>query len=126
MILTFTKHEFKERIKSGEKIHTIRADVNNRWKVGRKINFWLGNPRNVENNPHEFGTGVCDAISTISIYPSENRVVIKGEHITSLERLNELAENDGFDNWEQMKEWFSEEFHGKMIYWSFFEPTENN
>lgn len=125
MILTFTKPEFKERIINGTKIHTIRKDEHNRWKKGMKIHFWLGNPRNVNKNPRQFGEAVCDFVCPISIYPKENMFVIgdQGE-FKALESLDELAENDGFDNWEQMKEWFSEEFHGKMIYWSFFKPTE--
>lgn len=57
MLLTFSKPQFKNLILDGTKIHTIRLDKTNRWKKGMKIHFWMGNPRNVKNNPHQFEIG---------------------------------------------------------------------
>ena len=129
MLLTFTKPQFKDLIKQGIKQHTIREDKNNRWKVGNSIQFLMGNPRNVhaKNKPHQFGTGVCSRVETIRMdfaMPEDwqEDVVYIGENIKlkTLDELNALAVNDGFENWSQMKHWFVNQdmqFFGKIIFW---------
>jgi len=59
MLLTFSRTTFRDRIRSGIKVHTIRDDKTNRWKVGNKIHFWLGNPRNTrgKTNPINLESG---------------------------------------------------------------------
>lgn len=54
MLLTFSKIQFIDRIISGQKVHTIRDDKFNRWKVGNKIHFWFGNPRNTRGKIKPF------------------------------------------------------------------------
>lgn len=129
MILTFSKDIFVERIISGIKIHTIREDKHNRWKVGNSIQFWRGNPRNVRNNPYQFGEGICQEVKPIKIDPINNEITIfYNKHISEdiglIDSLNEIAKNDGFDSWEQMKEWFKEPFVGKIIYWTQFKKFD--
>ena len=118
MLLTFTKPQFKCLIKEGVKQHTIREDKNNRWKVGTKIHFWLGNPRNTrgKNKPHQFGTGVCCKVVPISIYPKNGAIIYDGYGL-SMSEIEDLAINDGFESWEDMKTFFTEDFVGKMIFW---------
>jgi hypothetical protein len=119
MILTFSKPEFEQLIKDEIKIHTIRKDAGNRWKVGMKIHFWMGNPRNVKRNPkpYSFATGTVYRIEPIEIYPDENCVVIGGVEFTSFSALNHIAINDGFESWAKMKKFFSENFTGRLIFW---------
>lgn len=128
MLLTFTKPKFEGLIKENIKQHTIRADKNNRWKVGNSIQFWNGNPRNVhsKNKPHQFGTGICSRVENIvmnfqmSAEDNPDSVTIGETHLKSMEELNALAINDGFDNWSQMRiffESYGECFVGKMIFW---------
>lgn len=126
MILTFSKKEFETLIKSGVKIHTIRVDKYNRWKVGRKIHFWLGNPRNTrsKNKPHSFAIGEVLKIEQIQIDFACDVVYIGNNRLDKIEQLNELAVNDGFENWLQMKKWFENDsgnFFGKLIFWKNFE-----
>lgn len=120
MLLTFTKPKFEGLIKENIKQHTIRADKNNRWKVGNTIQFWNGNPRNVhaKNKPHQFGTGVCSRIDRIAIYPNENRIIIADFSVSNTVVLDDIAKNDGFENWEEMKTFFTEDFEGKLIFWN--------
>lgn len=120
MLLTFTKPKFDGLIKENIKQHTIRADKNNRWKVGNSIQFWIGNPRNVhaKNKPYQFGTGVCSRIEKIEIYPSQNRIKINDLEATHTSALNDISVNDGFENWEDMKTFFTEDFVGKLIFWN--------
>lgn len=134
MLLTFSKTEFRNRIRSGIKVHTIRDDKHNRWKVGNKIHFWLGNPRNTRGKikPYQFGIGECSRVETIrmdfcilnDIVYIGNDIVLKSEH-----GLNVLAKNDGFDNWLQMKLWFNnpdKQYIGKIIFWKNFELVAND
>ena len=67
MLLTFTKPRFEQLIKDCVKVHTIRADKGNRWYIGTKIHFWLGNPRNTRGKvkPYQFGVGEVSRVETI-------------------------------------------------------------
>jgi thymidylate kinase len=116
MILSF-KERFVEPIKNGTKIHTIREDKHNRWKAGMKIHFWKGNPRNVTKNPYQFAESVVYKVSNIEIFPSQNRIQIQDHYFDSRCALNDIARNDGFKLWEEMKEFFPEDFKGKLIFW---------
>lgn len=126
MILTFSRDEFVEKIKNGTKIHTIREDKGNRWKVGRTIQFWRGNPRNVKNNPYQFGTGKVAKTKLIKIYPKKKLVKIYDSWcfyiFETQSELDLLAKNDGFENWKDMKTFFKEDFKGKLIFWEDFKP----
>jgi len=122
MILTFSRQSFVHSIIFGRKIHTIREDKTNRWKVGMKIHFWSGNPRNVKKHPYQFGLGMVKEVLPIEIYPSQNMVKINRNSIestiTEIKLLNRLAINDGFLGWEDMKKWFKFDFKGKIIIWN--------
>ena len=138
MLLTFSKKEFRTLIKKEVKVHTIRDDKNNRWKLGTKIHFWLGNPRNTRGKikPYQFGVGEVSRVETIRMdfaMPEEWQpdVVFIGEDIRlkTEEELNSLAINDGFENWLQMKQWFFNpdgQYFGKIIFWKNFELVAND
>lgn len=137
MLLTFSKPQFKDLIKKGIKKHTIRADKGNRWKVGTKIHFWMGNPRNTrgKNKPHQFGEGICSEIRKIQIVrsPSFATLLIDDEEIETIWKdpnsfrvysteydcpiFYQLATDDGFDSISEFLEWFNTDFEGKLIYW---------
>jgi len=117
MILTFSVKKFENLIKTGVKKHTIRRDSKNRWRLGGKIHFWLGNPRNVKKNPYPFGIGVVSDTLQVEIYPKRDYIVIDNYGYSEPEVLNQFAINDGFENWEEMKEFFKEDFKGKVIFW---------
>ena len=129
MLLTFTKPEFEGLIKKSIKLHTIREDKNNRWKVGNSIQFWMGNPRNVKNHPYQFGVGVCSRVEKIAMNFQQHRednpdtVEIGATTLRSMEELNAFAVKDGFTNWYDMSLFFGkhgERFEGKIIFWEDF------
>ena len=138
MLLTFSKPEFRNRIRREIKVHTIRDDKHNRWKVGNKIHFWLGNPRNTrgKTKPYQFGVGEVSRVETIRMdfaIPEDwqKDIVYIGNDIVlkTIDELNDLAENDGFDNWTQMKLWFDnpdKQYFGKIIFWKNFELVAND
>lgn len=138
MLLTFIKPKFEGLIKENIKQHTIRADKNNRWKVGNSIQFWMGNPRNVraKNKPYQFGTGVCSRIEKIEfrwwktenekLYPNsfddvENEKycdVYLNDEVLKIEEVQALAINDGFEDSIEFFKFFNENFVGKLIFWN--------
>jgi len=105
---------FEEKIKKGIKLHTIRGDEKNRWSKGRKIHFATGT-RTLQYNC--FKEGVCTGTQKIEI--SDRRVFIDGTML-SLEKLEELSINDGFDCLDDFWWWFDQyqPFTGKIIHWS--------
>lgn len=126
MLLTFSKLQFVEAIKKGTKTHTIREDSTNRWKVGMKIHFWFGNPRNTRGKlkPYQFGTGEVARILPIEILPDKNQLFVNGDEYTNTHVLNKIALNDGFKSWDEMKEFFKTDFKGKLIFWGNIEFTD--
>ncbi|MDJ1482473.1 hypothetical protein QNI16_18360 [Cytophagaceae bacterium YF14B1] len=129
MILTFSKPEFIDKITQGSKIHTIRQDFSNRWKPGRKIDFWLGNPRHTTSHPYAFNQAVCHGTEYIAITRSSEHkvgyVVTVSQDGTTWKLLTpaqtrQLAHNDGLTT-EEFYCWFltdSENFFGKIIHWT--------
>jgi hypothetical protein len=116
MILTFKKR-FVDLIIDGTKIHTIREDAPNRWKVGMKIHFWCGNPRNPSKNPYKFAEGIVKRIIEIDIMPGVDCIQAGSSGYIHNENPEQIAKNDGFQNWEEMKQFFPKEFKGKLIIW---------
>ncbi len=119
MILAFSKPEFIDKIKNGTKTQTIRADKNQRWKPGKRIHFRFGFARVKGKPTFQFGTGVCSQVEFVSIFPSKNRVCnhATGQIIEGKELLNEFAQRDGFNTWNDMKGFFTKDFFGRIIYW---------
>ena len=129
MILSFSEDRFKERILGGVKIHTIRTDRTERWKKGQKIHFWRGNPRNTKATPkpHEFHTGNCSSVQKIEMKWGEDtvydlEVIVDNRQLTQVE-VEEIALADGFDDAQQMYEWFTDNvetnsFKGRLIHWT--------
>lgn len=129
MILTF-KPQFVEPIKAGTKVHTIREDKKGRWKAGMSIHFWQGNPRNVHSKiaPYQFGAGTCKKVDDIKLDLLHNAITLVNKELNSFLMINDIidlnmiAENDGFKNWDDMKQWFLNEypdqsvFKGKLIH----------
>ncbi|MBM9499726.1 hypothetical protein JWG44_05610 [Leptospira sp. 201903071] len=114
--------KFKDKILSGEKIHTIREDKSNRWYAGRKIQMAYG----VRTKFYErFYESNCISVESIEInwcglsgfsgmYPD---VKISGRKL-SYSECDELAQNDGFESFVDFIKWFSEDFKGKIIHWT--------
>ena len=124
MLLTFSKDLYVTDIKKGKMIHTIRLDKSNRWKKGAKIHFWRGNPRNVnaKKKPYPFSEAVCKSVQNIEIInPTEylNHTIIKidGRQLT-MEEMQQLAWNDGFENLAAFQFYFNEDYTGKIIHWT--------
>ena len=113
------------------KIHTIREDPHNRWKVDNSIQMAYGVRT---KNYCQFNKGIpelekCVSVQTIVIkwtvwnieqaplYQKDEfmKVEIDGKVCTD---VNQLAINDGFSGIEEFMNWFSKDFKGKIIHWS--------
>lgn len=98
------------------KIHTIRKDLSNSWKVGNKIHFVINN-RSKERLQF-LETKVCTRVDNITLsYPN---IYING-HTLSIDQHNRLAINDGFENLNEFWNYFLQnKFSGKLISWTDF------
>lgn len=122
MILGFKKKvgdkptNFKEKILSFEKKHTIREDKHGRWKQGRMIQFCYG----VRTKQFEkFAEMPCLGIQKIKIVWAGNNYAIFVDGRVLLNSESEvLAKNDGFDSIKDFLVWFGKDFEGKIIYWT--------
>jgi hypothetical protein len=119
MILSFKKR-FVQKVLNGSKLNTIRADKGSRWAVGSIIHFWQGSPRNPIQEPYQFGLGKVTKVLPISVFPTQNKVILAGLPVVDLEAF---AQADGFENWADMVKFFPIDFHGVIICWEKCEPV---
>lgn len=124
------------------KLHTIREDKNDRWRVGTKINFYI-NAR--QKNMYRFAP-VLPVVSTQKIefiwkdntenltclgmsYDKtctiiiDNRffgdvLLLKGTVVSGSDNLPRFAQNDGFDTLQDLLDYFNTDFTGKIIHWT--------
>lgn len=129
---------FKRKIKDGDKKHTIRLDIHNRWKPGMKIHHAHG-----VRTPHYdcFLENECISTQKIEV---EEMAMISSDHCYVLEEYSErlketffkifrvavddrnltteeihtLAKNDGFDSTDDFFRWFSNNTEAKIIHWT--------
>lgn len=105
------------------KLHTLREDPHDRWKVGMKIHFVINNrtPQRYQFAP----TGVCTAIQKVGIeYRGDATIVfVDDRHFTYWghddhpPKLLDMALNDGFESVYQFFQWFNKPWQGKIIHW---------
>jgi len=110
---------FREKIASGQKIHTVRHDKKNRWKPGRQIEMAYG----IRTKSYEqFNSGICVATHEICINPDRERVFVGiGQGIVyRYSGVLSFAKNDGFDSLEDFWKWFDKPFDGKLIVWKLY------
>lgn len=126
------------------KIHTIREDKKNRWKVGTKIHFFINCRQkdmfrfapvlpvvskqkieliwkeNTEN--HTFLGTKFDRICTIKIDDRfyGDAYLFNGSVVSSSYTIPTFANNDGFDTPDELFAYFNKNFKGKIIHWTDF------
>jgi hypothetical protein len=98
------------------KKHTIRKDVNKRWKPGLDIHFFI----NVRTNKmFQFAPVIqCISVQKIEInYKDEFSIFIDG-----IKKINQfhhtLALKDGFSSLREFKHYFNSNFKGRLIHWT--------
>lgn len=113
------KTNFVAKILSGEKIHSIRDDKHDKWKVGNKIHFCI----NMRTKAYQqFKVDICKSIQKISIkYETVfEPVIIIDERKLKFSEFESLAKNDGFNSVMDFLIWFDKDFEGKIIHWTDF------
>ena len=135
MILSF-KEQFERPIIHGTKIHTIRKDKHDRWRIGQNIHFATGTRT---KKYKQFMVGKCKSVQYILLVNHGNHIYCKIEvspnkyvhsDCTTFENnqsilllVNQVASNDGL-NVIEFKKWFipedGDKFEGKIIHWTDF------
>lgn len=133
MLLTYSYSKFKEKILSGEKKHTLRDDTGKRWRAGRSIQHWMGNPRNKRRNPliHEFYSGECVSVQDITMIYSKDhdRITIIIHNWYNVDNMNRilpqhevrnLIANDGLSREEFISHFFDSTgtWKGRIIHFT--------
>lgn len=110
---------FKEKHSSGHKIHTMREDVKNRWRVGMGMQLCYG----VRTKQFEMWADTeCKAIQIVNIKYSGSaipEITIDGRLCHALEIVM-LAINDGFDSLDDFLAWFDKDGEYKLLHWTDF------
>lgn len=104
------KPQFVPKILDGTKIHTIRLDIHNRWKKGMKIHQATG----VRTKRYCcFAEKVCTGVQYILFALHHSELIINIgdspddiEKIMTIEVIDLLAKNDGFETVEDFENWF--------------------
>ncbi len=109
---------FKTKILSGKKKHSLRQDKNNRWHAGMKIQHAHG----VRTKQYDhFANGECKSTQIIRIIihdnPKYGSVYIDGKTLSPFE-IQQLSYNDGFDSVSDFFRWFFDGFEGKIIHFT--------
>lgn len=106
-----------------EKIHTLRGDRRNRYRIGMKIHFYTMSKKRAVC----FGTGEVKAIQYAVINVKLQRIYILDQkdgmgHARELlgVDLATFVLNDGFDSLEQFWGYFQESKTYKIIHWTNF------
>lgn len=124
MNLGYTLPNAEVLIKSGVKIHTLREDPKDKWFADKKIHHCTG----VRTKKYRcFLQNVCKSIQGIVIYNEATLFapiqVIVNDRELSLQEINVLAVNDGFNSTKEFIKWFfkkkgRKKWVGKIIHWT--------
>jgi hypothetical protein len=96
------------------KLHTIRTG--NRWRAGMKIHFLTGN-RTPNRNQFKLSTVTSVQDFKILWHKDNYQLFVDGNEIDFTEEFN-LAENDGFDDFDDFLDYFNKDFQGQIIHWT--------
>lgn len=131
-------YNFVAKDKLPQKIHTIREDKKNRWKVGTNIDFFINCRQKdmfrfapvvpvVSIQEVEIKYFLSGKKKQITIFIDQKKYVCIdytfGVNVTDFDKqkiMLEFAKNDGFDSVEEFFKYFNEDFKGKIIHWTDF------
>lgn len=117
MILGYKLDQFEEKIEDGTKIHTIRGDAHNRWKIGMLIQH----ARNVRTKKYRcFKEGQCMSLQSIEILYHNKDVATVFIDGKVFKNIGQLAAQDGFHSVDEFWQWFNKDFTGKIIHFTDF------
>lgn len=108
--------DFKKKINQGIKIHTMRYDVNDRWRFGILIQHAHGQ----RTKQYEcFANGMCTATQRVTILINNlGRSILIGDRALNYQQQKKFALNDGFDNLEDFWRYFDKSGTLKLVHWT--------
>ena len=101
------------------KIHTIRKDEKQRWKVDNKIHFVINNrTKNRLQFAPVLKVKIIQSIEIGNFLSDRSFVEIDGRSLSS-EEIEVLAKNDGFFSVDDFWQYFDQtDFYGILIHWT--------
>jgi len=102
---------FPDKIESGAKVQTIRSLRKYPIKEGDNLYLWWKSRSPKEKR--KLGESVCVKITPIVI--NEDFVKVGDSIVDSPLSLEHFASRDGFDSWDEMKEYFRPKFGDPLV-----------
>lgn len=118
------KKELMPKILCGSKIHTIREDLNGRWKVGNIMHQSTGVRTPLQTC---YRVDVCKSIQWIVFHEVKevvpgvwSMVVTIDDRVLSSREIDRLAKHDGFDKKRDFAEFFKDKTGRalKLLHWT--------
>ena len=116
MLIGYTLPNAIENIRTGKKIHTIREDAKERFKVGMILDHCTG-VRTKKFQKHVQNS--CLRIDWVFIDIRSYSIKVNGVELLEFEKQL-LIQNDGFDSIEGFWKWFPEPGNYRLIQWTNF------
>ncbi len=129
MVLGF-KAQFEKPVIDGDKIHTIRHDIHDRWKSGRSIQFATGvrtkkykkfkdgeclSTQKIKIKWKKINIGLVSESWTVKVFIDGKDITVKGDIVDQLVKNDGFANNKEFFEW---KAWYRKDFTGKIVHWT--------
>ncbi len=114
MLIGYTLPNAIQLIIDGVKIHTLREDPKERYKVGMILDHCTG-IRTKKFKKHLQNT--CTRIDQVYVNPRNKTVQVNGVLLTELEKQIFIA-NDGFPDQESFWNWFNQPKNLRLIQWT--------
>lgn len=106
-------------VEARRKPHTIRPIGKRGYKVGDALHHFIG-MRTAQCR--RIGLDYCTQVRRIRITPETVMIDLPEPSIFFIPPLDRFARADGFRNWEEMRDWFSERyglpFFGQLVQWA--------
>jgi hypothetical protein len=112
------KKPLPEKIKRGQKIHTLREDLKRRWREGMMIDFVEGS----RYKPTVFLSEAVSSIQEVKLIFFASRVVIIriDDRELSPAEIQDFIKNDGFDSEADFRAFFKDflSIELRLIHWT--------
>lgn len=109
-----------DALKNGQKIHSFRPDPGKRWRPGMTVHQA---ERGAKMKYLPIRQDVCISVQEVEVcwwdadYPCMT-LWIDGVEMDE-EQIALIAKNDGFKTVEDFKKYFSEDWEGRLIHWTY-------
>lgn len=125
MVAYSFQRRFIPPILAGTKRQTIRADRKRHARPDEDLQLYTGIRT---GSCALIGRSTCAAVWPITIHVHQAEIEVRGDVLTTLGGIDDFARSDGFEDWQDMRQFWEEQhrdvpiFSGWLIEWRRFRP----